>query len=832
MGEVWMGLGQDVRYAGRGLRRAPGFAVTAVLTLGLGIGATATMYSVVRDVLLAALPYPEAERLVGIGFTYPQARPTGKETGASAQFVADHTRSFESVGLAEWGSTGANLSAGVGRTQPLAAMKVTAGYFPTFGVQPVVGRSFTAAEDLPGGPRVAMLSYWVWQRTFGGDRGVVGRVVRINEEPYTVVGVMPEWVPESPMDKVVGAGVWLPMQLSPKTPGYDGGNFTMIGRLRRGVTLAQAQQELDGLKLPFHAAFPSYREWTNSAKLLHGFEVWPLQEVVVSEVRRSLLVLLAAVSAVLLVACLNLAGLMTARVATRRREMALRTALGATRGGLLRLLVSESLLLAVAGGALGLGLAEVARPALLAAAPLGIPGWAGHGRWGVAGFVALVAMAVTVLCGLLPGWTVFRQDAQAGLRGGEAAGGDASQVRVGKGLMVGQVAVAMVLLSAATMLLGSFLKLQSMASGVEAKRLTVAQVSLKGAGYEGTLATTQFVARVVEALGRTPGVERVVAVNGLPLDRGLNIGGRPADRPEMRVIVEFRTVTPGYFQTVGVPLRLGRELEVGDRARTPLVVVVNETAARRWWPGRSPIGERVVVGGKGEPERTVVGVVGDVRTNSLAEAPEVMLYAPMEQMSDAMTKILNGWFPTTFAIRTGADVDLEAAVRAAVSGADAEMPVAKLSTMQGVIDETVAGPRFFSWMAGGFAGFAVALTVIGLFGLLSYQVTQRTREIGVRMAVGADRGEILGMIVRRGMGLTAVGLGIGLVGSLGVPRVVRSLLEDTVYTNGAGVAGVLANGGGAMAVAAVAMMLAAGVASYLPGTRAAGVEPVEALRAE
>ncbi|HZL27894.1 MAG TPA: ABC transporter permease, partial [Acidobacteriaceae bacterium] len=669
-------LMQDVRYALRQLRKAPGFAVTAVLTLALGIGATATMYSVVRDTLLAPLPYPEHDRLVGIGFTFPQEKPNNEEMGSSADFLKAHSRSFASAGVAEDSSFGANLSGKAGgNASRVASTSVSQGYFSTLGVLPILGRNFTAEEDLPGGPNAAILSYWVWQRTFGGDPGIVNRVVRINEAPYTVVGVMPKEISGSPAARGAASagGVWLPLRLNSKDPGYEGDNYIMVARLRPGVDVAQAQQELDSLKAPFYTQFPSYTTWTSSGKLLHEFRVWPLQTVLMSDVRQSLLVLFGAVLAVLLVACLNLAGLMTARAAARERELALRTALGATRGRILRLLLCESLVLATVGGGLGLLLARVARPALLAASPLAIPLQTHESYWGIVAFVMGVALLTTLACGLLPAWTVFRKDAQTALAGGQAAGAGASQVRMGKSLMVGQVAVAMVLLSAACLLLGSFLKLRSTPSGVVAKRLEIAQVSLKGPAYATTLHTTQFVDKVTSELQSYPGVQQVAAVNGLPLDRGLNMGGWPADRPEMKQTIEFRVVTSGYFRTLGIPVMMGRDVTADDGPGAQKVVLVSETAARKWWPGKSPIGEQVLFGET--VPWTVVGVVADTHSHSLAEPPGVMIYAPFAQMSDEMTKVVNGWFSTTFAIRLSGDVDIATAVQKAVSDADPEMPV-------------------------------------------------------------------------------------------------------------------------------------------------------------
>jgi predicted lysophospholipase L1 biosynthesis ABC-type transport system permease subunit len=323
-------------------------------------------------------------------------------------------------------------------------------------------------------------------------------------------------------------------------------------------------------------------------------------------------------------------------------------------------------------------------------------------------------------------------------------------------------------------------------------------------------------------------VQQVAAVNGLPLDRGLNIGGAPTGRPELEQTVEFRVVSPGYFRTLGVPLMMGRDVTADDGAGAPNVAVVSEAAARKWWPGKSPIGDQVAVG---KTNMTVVGVVADTRAHSLAEPPTVMIYVPFAQLPDDMTKVVNGWFSTTFAIRMSGDMDMAAAVQKAVSDADPEMPVAKLTPMQEVIDDTVAAPRFFSWMAGGFAGFALLLTVVGLFGLLSYQVTQRTREIGVRLAVGSSRTGILLLILRRGLVLTAMGSAIGGVASLGVPKLVASVLADSVYTGG-GVGSLLSSSVAALGLAAVAMLVAAMLASYLPARRAAAVEPMEALRAE
>lgn len=827
----------DLRYAVRQLRKAPAFTLTAVLTLALGIGATAAMYSVVRDVLLAPLPYPEQERLVGLTFTYSHKKLNNSETGANAAFLAEHAKSFAAIGVSDRSTNGESLSAGLGdgaHAFQIVGMHVNQGYFPTLRIRPELGRAFTAEEDLPNGPKAVLLGDALWRRAFHADPKILDSVIRINEEPYTVVGVMPPSLmgasggPEA--EQASETDVWTPLQLGPKTPGFNGNNFQGIARLKPGVSLVQAQQELDGLDEPFYQEHPDYRLWEKRVGSPLKFQAWPLQQVIVSNARASLLTMLAAVIAVLLVACLNLGVLMTARASQRSREIALRTALGATRGSVLRLMMVESLLLALVGGGLGLILARVAAPVLLAASPIAIPQLQ-RGSGIPVLFTLAVACVATVLFGLLPALGVFRQDANRVLQVG-TMGGSVSQVRTGRVLMVGQVAVAMVLLSTASLLLGSFLKLRAIPSGVVAKRLTVAQVTLKGAPYASTHHTTQFIEKVMTGLEHYPGVERVAVVNGLPLDHGLNNGGHPVEQPDLRENVEFRAITPGYFRTLGVALLQGRDIAETDRADAAPVAIISEEAARQWWPGRSPIGHQVVMGGKGEIPKTVIGVAANTRANSLAEELQVMIYAPFAQLADGDMKMINGWFPTTFALRTAGDVDLAAAIQQAVSAADPDIPVAKIETMQAVIDHTVAGPAFFSWIAGGFAGFALLLTIIGLFGLLSYQVTQRTREIGVRLALGAQRRQVLGFILRRGLALTAVGLAIGSIASMAIPRVVGSVLADYVYTGGGAITQVLSSTTAALMAAALAMLLATLAASYLPARRAARIEPMEALRTE
>jgi predicted permease len=723
-----------------------------------------------------------------------------------------------------------NLSLNGGRAQQITAQRVSQGYFQTLGVSPSLGRSFLAEEDKPSGARVVVLSDGLWKSVFAGDPGVIGRAVRVNEDSFTVVGIMPAGL------SVLGApDLWESLQLGPNDPGYDGDNYEMFARLKPGITIEQVQAQLNTLQEPFYQQYPNARKWLDREKSQHEFRAWKLQDVMVSDVRRSLFTVMGAVVAVLLVACLNLAGLMLARTMRRSREMAVRSALGATRLEILRLLACEGLLLAFGGGALALLVTRVGISLLLHSSPLFIPNLHGEPSIGLLSEVVLVAALLSsCIFSLMPALFTLRKQGHEMRLGGPTLGENISHARASRVLMVAQVALAMMLVSTASMLLGTFVKLRALPSGVEPKQLIVFQVTLKGDKYAKTAKTTQFVATVLDRLKSTPGVNSVAAVNGLPLDRGLNMGGFPVGRPELRQSVEFRTITPGYFQTMGIPMLAGRDISDSDQASSDPVILVGASTAKKWFPNRSPIGEFIRIGG--EKNWRIVGVVADVQQHSLVETQGVVLYGPMVQLSDEFTGMVNGWFSTSFAVRTSAHMNLAEPVQKAVGDADPEIPVAKLTTMQDVIDGTIRTPRFFSLLAAGFSGFAMVLTIIGLFGLLSYQVTQRTREIGVRMALGANRFAILLTFLLRGVTLAAIGLVVGGVASWLTRPVLIHLLADAGVDVGGSASRPAANVGVnsvfAALISVVVILLSAAVASWLPARRAAAVEPIQALRAE
>jgi len=829
-------LYNDIRYALRQLRNAPGFTLTAILTLALGIGVTTTVFSVARQVLLTPLPYPEPQQLVGIALTWPAADPNANETGESYNFLMQNSRSYASTALLEDSSGVANLANKGGHSASVHVVSVSHGYFDTLGVAPAFGRSFTADEDRHAGPQALVLSYGLWQRAFGGDRSILGKTVRLNQESITVVGIMPaSFRAEAHFSRTMLASpdAWRPLQLSNTDPGYGGTNYEMFARLRPGVSLGQAQGELQNLNRAFYREHPNLRKWKSRTGQNPGFRAWPLATVFAGEVHTSLLVMTWASVAVLLLTCLNLAGLNIARALRRAPEFALRSALGATRTRLLRLACFEVALLALAGIAGAVFVSSLLLPFLIAASPVPISQlnsvggiWATLAQAGVLGLLSAFLFGAPLAILALAQGRASLQPA------GRQASGTRSQQRAGSALLVLQMSLAVILLSTASLLLGTFLKLQAKPLGFQPQKLIIFQTNLKGERYAPSLATEQFIEKVLSHLRQSPGVTSVAAIDGLPLDRGLNIGSYPDVRPQLEQNIEFRAITPGYFQTMGLTLLAGRDLMASDGPSAMQAVVISATAARRWWPNRSPLGSTLKLLGK--QDWHIVGVVADAPGNFLAEQPSIMMYAPLAQLSDESTKMLNGWFATSFAVRLEAQIDTAPVVRRAVADADPEIPVAKLTTMQQVIDDSVAAPRFFTELAEGFAAFGVLLTAIGLFGLLSYQVAQRTREIGIRMALGASRGLIVRGVLATSGQLALAGAALGACAALFLqPLLARWIEENVVIGLDPGEhTGLLFNGPAAVALAIIFLVATALAASLLPARKAAQVEPTEALRAE
>ena len=824
---------QDLRYALRQLRRSPGFAVTAVLTLALGIGVTATVAGVARQVLLAPLPYPQPDRLVGVAFAWPGGPAGASEIGESYQFLARNSRSFAASTLINAVSATANLSDHGGHASSIAVLGVSQGYFDTLGTRPVFGRPFTAEEELPGGPHALVLSYGLWVQAFGSDPSILGRTLRLNQESVTVVGIMPaEFRAQTYLSHTaIGSPqAWRPLQLSSKDPAYGGDNYEMFARLRSGVTIGQAQGEAQALERDLYRVHPDYWQWKNQAGQTRHFEVSPLSAVVAGKVHDSLLVMLWAAGAMLLLTSVNLAGLNTARALRRGGEFALRMALGASPGRLVELAIVETGLLAFGGVTGAVLTVRLLLPLLLRASPIAMPTLdETASAWSTAGVAALLGMASGAVFGTPLALAALLQGRHGVRPSSPNIGQTKTQVRAGQSLIVLQIGLAVVLVATASLLLGTFLRLRASPVGFAPDKLVVFQANLKGDRYGSTGETARFVDKALASLRATPGVTSAAAIDGLPFDRALNDVFPMQDGSSHFVTVQFRPVSPGYIRTIGLPLMKGRDLAEDDSASRLPVALASLSTVRHLWPGKPGIGQTFQLMGA---TWRVVGIVADAPNHSPGEEYSASVYVPLAQLPDNLTKAMNGWFPASFVVRMAAHLDAAALSRRAVAAADPEIPLAKLTTMQQLIDSSIAAPRFFTQLASGFGGFSLLLTAVGLFGLLNYQVTQRTHEIGVRMALGASRERILrGVLVASGW-LVIAGGTIGLLAALWLRPLLTHWIAVSVIQSDSAESGVLFNRSAAILIAVALLAVTAFFAAALPARRASQVDPIEALRTE
>lgn len=824
----------DLRYALRQLRQAPAFALTAVLTLALGVGAAAAVLAVARQVLLAPLPYPQPAQLVGIAFDWPGEGVNAGTTGEAGQFLMEHDRSFSAAVLLNNSATQTAYSDGHGGLANLGIQSVSRGWFGVVGVAPMLGRAFSADEDRPGGPQAVVLSYGLWRRAFHGGLGILGRAIRLDRQPVTVVGVMPASFRAEAYatENSLGApDAWRPLQGGPNDPGWLGHNYQLWGRLRPGISLAQARSEGAALDAALYRAYPRYKTYTNEGLLPH-VAIFPLQAVLASEARPSLLVLTSAVGSVLLLAAVNLSGLTLARTLRRALELALRAALGASRARLVRFALAEPCLLTFAGAAGAVLTARVLLPLLLRTSPIPIPQLSGSASgWALAGLSGALALGSALLFAAPGIYFALRQSRPESFGAARTTGRTRAQARFGRGLIGAQMALAVLLLSAASLLLGTFLKLRAQPLGFRPERLAVFQTSLRGNRYSAAAATQRFVEQVLTQLRQAPGVRTAAASNGLALDGGLNETGWPDGRAGTVELTEFRAVTPGFFQTMGIPLLAGRDLLPSDAAESLTVTVISAATAAHWWPHRSALGAVVHTGEKSAYR--IVGIAADVPNRNPADKPKVLLYAPLAQLDDGSTKTLNGWFPISFTIRLGADIDLAKLAGHAVSSVDPDVPVTGLETMQTLVDHSIAAPRFFTDLAEAFAGFALLLTAIGLWGLLSSEVIARTREIGIRMALGATRERILGSVLLGSSFLTLGGTAAGLAAAvLTKPLLTRWIVQNVLQVSDAAGTALLLSGPAVLAIAAAGLVAVALAASAGPARRAAQTDPMVTLRAE
>ena len=811
---------QDLRYGLRMLAKNPVFTAVAVLTLALGIGANTAIFSVVDAVVLHPLPYKDPNRLVMVKERIPMVTPEPIPVCAPdvVQFQREN-RVFESVAAFHGGQFDL---AGEGAPERIRAERVNANLFSLLGVQPVVGRAFTAAEDQPGHSLV-ILSYALWQRRFGANPDVLGRTVTLDRQPHTVIGVMPRSLvfPLQGMEQGDAADVFIPIAFTHDELSNVGDNFnySVLARLKPGMGLERANADLNAIAYRILQTYPpQFRE-----RIKLGAVALPLNGQVVGKVRTLLLLILGAVSFVLLIACVNVANLVLTRAAQRHREVAVRLALGAGRFRLLRQSATENLLLALAGAGLGLLLASAIMQALVRWMPANIPRVHTIGLDpAVLAFTLMLAVLTALAFGVAPTLAASRTDLHRTLKeGGRSVQQGPQHRRLRSALVVAEVALSLVLLVGAGLLVRSFERVLQTQPGFQPEHILTASLSLPEAQYKQSQQIQGFYRDLIARLQELPGVKAVGASTDLPLEAGWNHvftpeGNHPPSGAELNLC--YHSVISGeYLQTMGVPLLRGRYFTEQDTPRSTPVLIVSESLAKRYWPSQDPIGKRLKWGPpeSNDPWLTIVGVVGDVKQGPL-DAPTIQhTYEPYEQ-HDVPANALN------VAVRAASDpAALASLLRGAVWRLDGQLAVAEVQTMNHVISESTAPRRFNLFLLLAFAALAVVLAAIGIYGVLSYSVAQRTHEIGIRMALGAQRGEVLRQVVGQGLLLLGIGIVIGIAGALVLTRLLVSLLYEVRPTDPA-------------TFAAVSAILAgtALLASYIPARRATKVDPMVALRYE
>jgi putative ABC transport system permease protein len=803
---------QDLRYAFRLLAKSPGFTAIAILTLALGIGANTAIFSVVNGVLLRPLAFRDPSRLVIVA--EKSSFPTISTSYQNFVDWRDQSRAFESMEGTR--ATGLSLT-GAGDPELLTARMATAGLFPLLGVEAREGRTFLPEEDKAGSAPVVLLTYGLWQRRFGGSKEIIGKPITLDSRPYTVVGVLPPGFQLlQPADVFVPFVPWA-VTLPDDRNWHPG--IIAIARLKPGVSREQARTEMVGITKRLELQYPIYNTGTSA-------DVVGLQDQLVQNVRPALILLLGAVSLVLLIACVNVANLLLARASSRGREVAIRTAMGAGRARVVRQLLTESVLLSLGGGLLGILFAWASLGPLLKISAGSVPQVV---PIELDRAVLVFTFGVSLLTGLFFGLVPALRTAKLDLRETLNEGSRGSTFGPGhhrlRGVLVAsEIALAVLLLVGSGLLLRSFSRLQDVPPGFQADHLLVADIPLSQTAYAKPEQRYQFFDRLVERAKALPGVRSAGAASFLPVSGGgsvihFNITGHPPKTPHDYVAAGYRTVTPNYLETLGVPLLRGRLLTPADNDKAPAVVVINASMAAKYFPNENPLGKRLQLGATPEqdvPTMEIVGVIGDVRPG-LGVDPQTEMYLPYRQ-ADLILPV----FQLSVVLRTAADPQLQAAaLRSALAEIDPNQPLVKVRTMEDNMAATVAQPRFRTWLIGIFAAVALVLAAVGVYGVMSYTVTQRTNEIGIRVTLGAQPEDVFKAIVGEGLRLAFVGVAIGTVAALALTRLLQSFLFGISAYDPVTFLGV-----------AMLLTIVAAAASFFPARRATLVDPMVALRYE
>ena len=819
MGDLW----NDVKHAFHLFIKSPGFTIAAVSALALGIGANTAIFTVVNAVLLKPLSYPDADRIVEFLLTSPE----GNDAIASIPKFENwqqQTSVFKDVAAYDFAGPGFNITDD--RPEQVHGIHVSESYFRVFGAPVLLGRTFTPQEDSPNGGKVVVLSYGLWQRKFGGNSKVIGSSLSLGREPYTIIGVLGQRFRTDPE-----AELWVPFQFQPNSTN-QGHFFQAAAMLKPGVTLEQANAQMKLAYAQFRRQFPE-----GDVNAQDGFAVEPLRDSIVSDVRSSLLVLLGAVGLVLLIACANVANLLLVRATGRKREFAIRSALGASRIRIVRQLLTESVMLAVTGGALGLILGYAGVRALLAVSPAGLPRIGENGTgvgvdWRVLGFALAVSCVTGIIFGLFPAISASRTDLNTSLK--ESSNRSGTGFRQGKAraaLVISEVSLALVLLVGSALLIRTFVALRSVNPGFDAHHVLTMEMSLTGEHFEKTANVAQMVLDGRNRLNALPGVEASASACCLPLEGGFGlpfiIVGRPLGKERQTGGAGWSNVSPGYFETFKIPIVRGRAFNDHDGTGAPGVVLINQAMAKQYWPKGDPLGQQLIIGkGVGpefeEPARQIVGIVGDIHDGGLNRDPRPLMIIPQAQVTDGITKLNAGLGAITWLVRAHGDPrQLTSQITEQLRQSSGGFPVARVRLMDEVVVRSTARESFNMLLLSVFGAVALILAAIGIYGLMAYSVEQRRQEMGIRMALGADRATIRKLVVWHGMRLALVGVVLGIGAAFGLTRFLASFLF-----------GVKSWDPMVFITVPIVLSLVALLAVWLPATRASKLNPMQALRVE